>query len=208
MGPGMSRLALRAELLGGAAYGALLCCGPSPAADWCPEPSVEISEVQGRAEASPLLGRRVALNGVVSAVPASVGSRRGFFLQAQTEPSGIFIASSGALPAAGERLHVVGIVTEPGGVTALSALELVQPCGHAALEPSELQLSAAEAERWEGSWLRSRQTWTLLDTSELERSGRVRVSAQGRAYAAGHPLGAETELWTLEGLSPASHAWH
>lgn len=206
MGPGMPRVLLRAEVLASAACTAF-CCGPSPPAAWCPEPSVEIAEVQGGAAASPLLGQRVALTGVVSAAAASVGSRRGFFLQAETGASGIFIAGGGTLPAAGDRLHVVGTVAELSGVTALSELELVQPCGQAALRPSELQLGTADAERWEGSWLRSRQSWTLLDTSELERSGRVRVSAHGRAYAAGHPLGAETELWTLEGLSAEARAW-
>jgi predicted extracellular nuclease len=204
----MARALLRAELLASAACTALLRCGPDPPAAWCPEPSVEISEVQGGAAASPLLGQRVGLTGVVSAAPASVGSRRGFFLQAETGASGVFIAGTGTMPAAGERLHVVGTVAELSGVTALEDAELVQTCGRASLEPSEVQLgSAADAERWEGSWLRSRQTWTLLDTSELWSRGRVRVSAQGRAYAAGHPLGTETELWTLEGLGASARAW-
>jgi predicted extracellular nuclease len=103
---------------------------------------------------------------------------------------------------------VAGTVAELSGVTALDDLELVQPCGRAPLAPSELALAgAADAERWEGSWLHSRQLWTLLDTSELRSRGRVRVSAQGRAYAVGHPLGTETELWTLEGVSaPATDA--
>jgi uncharacterized protein len=204
MGPGMSRVALRAELLVGA--GLLGGCGPSPPAAWCPDPSVEIADVQGGAAASPLLGQRVELTGVVSAAPASVGSRRGFFLQSEASASGLFIAGNGTIRAAGERLHVVGTVAELSGVTALGELELVQPCGRAALEPSEHELRTMDAERWEGSWLRSRQTWTLLDTSELWSRGRVRVSAQGRAYAAGHPLGAQTELWTLEGLSAWTRA--
>jgi predicted extracellular nuclease len=199
----MYRARVRAGVLAGAACSALLRCGSSAPAAWCPESSVEISDVQGDAAASPLLGQRVGLTGVVSAVPASVGSRRGFFLQAET--SGIFIADTGTLPAAGERLHVVGTVAELSGVTALAQLELVQPCGRARLEPSEHELgSAADAELWEGSWLRSRQTWTLLETSELGTRDRVRISAQGRAFAAGHPLGAETEFWTLEDPSGAA----
>ena len=204
MGPGMSRAALRAELVGAA----LLCaCGASPPAAWCPGPSVEISEVQGSAAGSPLLGQRVELTGVVSAAPVSVAARGGFFLQAEATARGIFVASNGTSPAPGERLHVVGTVAELNGVTALGELELVQPCGHAALEPSELELSAVDAERWEGSWLHTRQSWTLLDTSELWSRGRVRVSAQGRAYAAGHPLGAQTEFWMLEGLGASARAW-
>jgi predicted extracellular nuclease len=204
----MSRVLLRTKALGSAACLALPGCGPGPHTAWCPEPSVEIAEVQGGAAASPLLGQRVALTGVVSAARASVGARSGFFLQSETGPNGIFVASSNTVAPAGERLHVVGSVAELSGVTALGELELVQPCGRAPLEPSELELhGAADAERWEGSWLRSRQTWTLLDTSELGASGRVRVSTQGRAYAAGHPLGAETELWTLAGLSAGARAW-
>ena len=203
----MRRVLSSAPALAGAACTALLRCGPSPPAAWCPEPSVEISEVQGSAAASPLIGQHVELTGVVSATPASVASRPGFFLQAQAAASGIFIADDGPLPVAGERLHVVGTVAELSGVTALDELELVQPCGRASLEPSERELgSAADAERWEGSWLHSRQTWTLLDTSELWSRGRVGVSAQGRAYAASHPLGAGVELWTLEGLSAAALA--
>ncbi|HEU4578214.1 MAG TPA: endonuclease/exonuclease/phosphatase family protein [Polyangiaceae bacterium] len=198
----MRRAILRARVLTSAASWALLRCGPGAPATWCPAPSAEISEVQGNTAASPLLGQRVELNGVVSAAPARVGSRRGFFLQAQEARSGIFIADGGPLPAPGDRVHVAGTVAELGGVTALAGLELLQPCGRARLEPGEHELgSAADTEGWQGSWLRSRQTWTLLDTTELWSRGRVRVSAQGRAYAAGHPLGAQTELWTLEGMS-------
>src|SRR4051812_35227955 len=124
MVPGMSQVPSRANVLG-AACAALLCCGPSPPAAWCPEPSVEIAEAQGGAAASPLLGQRVALTGVVSAAPANVGSRRGFFLQAETTPSGIFIAGPAALPAVGERVQVVGTVLELSGVTALGELELL-----------------------------------------------------------------------------------
>ena len=56
MGPGMPPALLRAELLASVACTALLCCGPTPSAGWCPEPSVEIADVQGGAAASPLLG--------------------------------------------------------------------------------------------------------------------------------------------------------
>src|SRR5262249_35266922 len=157
----------------------------------CPAPSAALSDIQGAAAASPLLEQRVALTGVVSVADARVGSQRGFFLQGD-EPqaaasSGIFVVHAGAMTP-GERVHVVGRVVELSGVTALNALELLQPCGHARLRPRELELgSTADAERWEGTWLRSRQSWTLLDTSELWSQDRVRVSPQGRAYAPGHP---------------------
>lgn len=207
MGPGMSRVLLRAKVLGSMACTALLCCGPSPPAAWCPEPSVEIAAVQGATAASPLLGQRVELSGVVSATPASIGSRRGFFLQAETTPNGVFVAATDAGAAPGERWHVVGRVAEISGVTALVDPELMQPCGRAQLVAPELELAgAADAERWEGTWFHSRQTWTLLDTSELWGRGRVRISAHGRSYAAGHPLGAQAETWTLEGLSAWARA--
>jgi len=119
MGPGMSRAALRAELVGAA----LLCaCGASPPAAWCPGPSVEISEVQGSAAGSPLLGQRVELTGVVSAAPVSVAARGGFFLQAEATARGIFVASNGTSPAPGERLHVVGAVLEPIPVPAFALI--------------------------------------------------------------------------------------
>ncbi len=211
MGRGMSRvlparwLALLASLLSAAG------CGPldEPTGTRCGGVAIEIGELQGAEGASPRLHERVTVEGVVTFV--STGAEpSGFFLQslaADGDPrssKGLFVQLvPGALPGLrpGQLVRARGRVAELGGRTALDELELLEPCGVAALEPAAAVLGGGDAERWESLLVRSSETWTLVDTSELERSGRVLVSAQGRSYAPGHPLGeAPAQPWALLGL--------
>ena len=204
-------------------WGALLGCGPFEANDSaaCAKAGLSIGEIQGTGPVSPRSGQWVGIEGVVSFADARLGTRAGFFLQAATADAdpessdAVFIALDAGSwrPAPGERLRVRGRVEELLGVTALISVELLEPCGHVALEPTSLELAPADdAEPWEGMSIRSRQTWTLVDTSELFDRGTLGVSPSGRLYAPGHPLGpaagATSDVrWTLEGSVDSARAW-
>jgi predicted extracellular nuclease len=194
-----------------------LGCGPlvEPVATACAEPALDIAELQGNGAVSPLLDQQVEIEGSVSVAPAHSGSSTGFFLQTAApgaRSSGIFVAlDAGDMPAPGERLRVRGRVAELGGVTALTSVERIEPCGRATLSPIDVELGAeADLERWEGMWIRARGDWTLVDSSELERRGELGISPAGRRYAPGHPLAqapSESASWTLLGMAEAARAW-
>jgi predicted extracellular nuclease len=90
----------------------------------------------------------------------------------------------------------------------LTAVELLEHCGEARLEPEPIDV--AESSAWEERWVELRRPWAVVDTSELGASGRIRISDAGRLYASGHELGAAREppqLWTLEGLDASAERW-
>jgi len=189
-----------------------------PPGTMCAGPALDIAELQGSGAVSPLLDERVEIEGSVSVAPAPSGARPGFFLQREPaaargeRSAGIFVAvESTDLPAPGQRLRVQGRVAELDGVTALVSVERIEPCGRAALSPSDIELgSEPDLERWEGMWIRARADWTLVDSSELERRGELGISPVGRRYATGHPLAqaqAEGAVWTLLGMADTARAW-
>lgn len=226
MGRGMSRVRpagsfarLPSAPLGCAVLCICLSCGPlgEPAATRCAGLVTEIGALQGTGSSSPRVRERATVEGVVTLV-TSAAALPGFFLQsprADDDPrssEALFVQASGdwlrAL-APGHLVRVRGRVAELDGRTSLSELELLEPCGEAELAPLSVELGdAEEVERWESMVVRSAETWTLIDTTELERSGRVLVSAHGRSYAAGHPLGqAPRAHWALAGLAEALGDW-
>jgi len=201
-------------------------CGPlvdSASRAECGGSSHAIAEIQGSGAQSPLLNQRVEIAGVVSVAPAQVDSQSGFFLASElpgADPrssDGLFVAwEPSALPARGDRVRARGSVRELNGVTALTRVELLEPCGHAALAARALALDGLaldgtlDAEAWEGMWIRPRADWTLLDTSALESRGELAISPSGRAYAPGHPLGQTAtagSVWRLLGMADRARAW-
>ncbi|MEY4550521.1 MAG: hypothetical protein RL685_6716 [Pseudomonadota bacterium] len=214
--PGISTtrsLALLASGLGSLACGPLL----DPLASSCRGSAVDISELQGTGNVSPRLGELATVEGIVTLLTVE-GQPSGFFLQSprpDSEPlssEGLFVQATEEqlrTLAGGQAVRVRGRVAELGGVTALSELELVEPCSKTRLTPARVELGDGElVERWESMSIRSTETWTLLDTAELERTGRVLVSPHGRSYAAGHPLGQTARpRWALSGLAGSIGAW-
>jgi uncharacterized protein len=206
---------------------ATLGCGPAvdSVGPECSGSSHSIAEIQGNGTASPVLNQRVELSGLVSVAPAQLGTQSGFFLQSELpgadarSSDGLFVAweSGAGMPARGDRVRALGSVRELNGVTALAAVELLEPCGHAPLVARRLALDSLpldslplDAESWEGMWIRPRADWTVLDTSLLESRGELGISPSGRAYAAGHPLGQAAtagSLWKLLGMADRARAW-
>ncbi|MEO8183537.1 MAG: ExeM/NucH family extracellular endonuclease [Deltaproteobacteria bacterium] len=206
-------------------------CGPlvdSASRAECSGSTRAIAEIQGSGAQSPLLNQRVEIAGVVSVAPAQVDSQSGFFLASElagADPrssDGLFVAwESNAMPARGDRVRARGSVRELNGVTTLARVELLEPCGHAALAARALALDGlalddlaldgtVDAEEWEGMWIRPRADWTLLDTSALESRGELGISPSGRAYAPGHPLGqaaTASSVWKLLGMADRARSW-
>lgn len=179
----------------------------------CGAPSVPVAELLAHPAAYPR-GASLSLEGGVTATRSQPLEQAGFYVQAEPTPDrdtgpGLFVVAGAApLPEPGERVRVRGHAQIVAGQVRLGALELLEHCGEARLgpEPTDASLSAA----WEGRWVELHGPWTVVDTSELGASGRIRLSDAGRLYAPGHELGATrpaAPLWTLEGLDSEVERW-
>jgi uncharacterized protein len=163
-------------------------------------------DVQGRTGLSPLAGEAVEVVGVVT-LAAPANDAPGFFLRSlaadedASTSEGLYVAWPGAPPPRGTRVRVRGLVSENAERTELEQVERLDECGHGELEAERLDArELPRAEPWESAWVRARGEWTVLDTSEVLRTGRVTVSPTGRVFASGHPLGAAAAgpVWTIE----------
>lgn len=198
---------------------ALAGCGPltpelervsgAPAGARCGAPAVSICNIQGNGPTSPRLGQDVSVEGVVTLAFGEGEPSSGFFMQSGAANAadgcseGLFVAGSEVLesPPVGAWVRVHGRVEEEAGVTTITAVDLLSGCGARMIEPVSIPTLAIEnAEAFESMWLRSPDTWTLLEAGEAWAGSYA--SAEGRLYAAGHELGASSEVraaraWTL-----------
>ena len=154
--------------------------------------SVTIAEIQGTGDASPLAGRTVTTEGVVTAVYAT-GGLNGFVVQtpgtggvydaaSNTASHGLFVYGSAAaqLVAIGDSVRLTGEVSEYFGLTQLS----VAPAGveilSEALAPVEPTTFAADPASLAGAealesmlLLPGDHTFTVTDTYNTNRYGEV-----------------------------------
>jgi predicted extracellular nuclease len=179
----------------------------------CGAPGVAIADLRG-GSAGYARGNAVSIEGAVTAVRTQPPEQAGFYVQAEpsagaaTEPGLFVVAGSAALPEPGERVRVRAQIQNVAGRVRLTALELLEHCGEARLEPEPID--AGVSSEWEERWVELRRLWTIVDTSELAASGRIRISDGGRLYAVGHELGtahAAARLWTVEGLEANVEHW-
>jgi predicted extracellular nuclease len=197
-----------------------LACAPSldtdfgwgePSGAGC-HASLSPHDVQGPGRASELEGQRIEVRGVATLARGSEAGRAGFFLQS-TEPDddeltseGLFVVLGSVAPAPGTLVRVRGLVTEIAGTTGLDAVERLDQCGPAKIQPVPLDVQhLAAAEHWEGTWLAARARWTVVDASGA-RGGAIEASVEGRLYASGHELGSAAPAsmpWTIESASSA-----
>lgn len=166
-----------------------------------------IYEVQGNANASPLTGNIVRVEGVVTGDfqdgdADTQSSLRGFYLQdaigdgdAATS-DGIFVFD-GSAPGVdvnpGDVLRVVGVVDEFFGETQIEASSVEVLAVGGSVAPAELMLPAvgviaganspyiADLERFEGMLVRVSQTLTVADLFNLDRFGEIPLLAGGRS---------------------------
>ncbi|CAN5656630.1 ExeM/NucH family extracellular endonuclease [soil metagenome] len=173
---------------------------------------VAIGAVQGAGDTSPMVGREVIVEGVVTAHFDGIG---GFFLQSPSgeddgDPAtsdGIFV-TSGSLPVppgpVGHLVRVRGEVAElgdaPPTLTAVLAAEFddLGPVGLDAVEVAVVSDTPASAVAWsglEGMLVRIEAPLTVSGTSGLQRFGEVITSFGGRLYQPTelHPPGPEAD---------------
>jgi predicted extracellular nuclease len=149
-----------------------------------------IAEVQGGGDASPVAGRTVRVEGVVTADFQRPGQLSGFFIQdpaPDRDPrtsEGIFVYSTREV-AEGDRVLVTGRAVEYNGLTELSPVSAVDVCGKGRVAPTPVRLplkAGAALERYEGMLLRFGQKLTATETYTLGRYGEVTVSAGDRLF--------------------------
>ncbi|WP_067801040.1 ExeM/NucH family extracellular endonuclease [Actinomadura formosensis] len=178
-----------------------LAAGVPPAA--AAEPSTcgtpadhQIADVQGSGTASPLTGRTVRVEGIVTADFQRPDQLKGFFIQDPTpdrDPrtsDGLFVYSTEEV-APGDRVLVTGTAVEYNGLTELSPVSAVDVCGTGRIAPARVRLPLRDGvdapgvpplERYEGMLLRFGQRLTATEVYRLGRYGEVTVSAGGRLF--------------------------
>jgi uncharacterized protein len=159
-------------------------------ADTCGAPATPVHALQGDGAVSPLVGQRVSVEGVVSAVFPGSDQLGGFFLQS-SEPDadprtseGVFVFAGGRdAVEVGRRLRVTGRVSEFYGLTQLNALERIEACGSGSIAALALPWSPAareQLEAFEGMLVRVEGPLALTDSYRLERFGELALSAPRR----------------------------
>lgn len=169
---------------------ALLATTPIAAGAKVAQDVTPIGRVQGSGERSPLDGRQVTVEGVVTADwRAGLG---GFFMQdggdgdANT-PDAIFVQPSGeAALAVGDRVRVRGQVVESAAgkasLTTLKAGRIERIAGDQPLPLRELPAAPADWRALEGERVRITAPLTLSGTDGLARNGELVVSFEGRLW--------------------------
>ncbi|OLT12848.1 endonuclease/exonuclease/phosphatase [Actinomadura sp. CNU-125] len=180
---------MTAGLGGGLGTGAVRAA-EAPAA--CAVPAdTEIAEVQGTGGASPVAGRIVRVEGIVTADYQRSDQLRGFFVQDPTPDDdprtsdGIFVYSTRDVDVR-DRVLVTGEAVEYHGLTELSPVSAVDVCGTGrAIAPDNVRLpleDGATLERFEGVLLRLRGEMAASETYDLGRYGEITVAAGGRLF--------------------------
>lgn len=152
---------------------------------------VAIAEVQGHGAQSPLLGRTVQIEGVVTLVFRD--ARGGVFVQSlvpDTDPAsaeGLFLLPAKGQPALlpGQHLRATGRVVESGGDASLTSLAAtrIEVLGRAALpEAQVLHAPPADWEALEGMRVRVAVPLTVSGNHTLQRFGEVELAFGGRLF--------------------------
>lgn len=182
-----SAIRLLPALLATLSCTALAQGAPCPAAD----DLVPISAVQGSGDRSPLTGREVHVEGVITAAFTARGQLGGVFLQSErgdddaATSDAVWVRTRGARDergtalTAGDRLRVRGTVRERSGMTQIDALTELRDCGRGALPgPVPVTLPMDRVRAWEpleGMLVRLEDA-TVTEVYDLGRYGRVTLA--------------------------------
>lgn len=154
-----------------------------PAVADCGDPFTPIARIQGRGEQSPLLGRQVTVEGVITLDARGSSGLGGFYLQqpdpesdgdpATSEALFVYTRLPGGRP--GTRVRLTGEVQEFHGLTELTRVRDLQICGTVPLpEPVRLDLSSfTHPEALENMRVRLEAEAVIIDSSNLARYGEL-----------------------------------
>ncbi|WP_166427432.1 ExeM/NucH family extracellular endonuclease [Nonomuraea mesophila] len=157
----------------------------------CAAPATHrISQVQGEGDATPLAGRTVRVEGVVTGDFQRTDQLDGFFLQdprPDADPrtsEGLFAYAGEAVKDVrpGDRVLVTGRATEFNGWTELSPVTAVDVCGTGRVAARPYRLPSGGLEPVENMLLTFPQPLTVTEHYNLGRYGEVTLSSQGRLY--------------------------
>ncbi|WP_189248413.1 ExeM/NucH family extracellular endonuclease [Streptosporangium pseudovulgare] len=176
----------------------------TPTAEPCDIPAThQIAEVQGSGDVSPLAGKTVRVEGVVTGDFQRADQLGGFFLQDPTpddDPAtsdGLYAYARDSLKDVkpGDRVLVTGKVVEYNGWTELSPVTAVDVCGTGSVQPAPQDLPLPEGKTFEpleSMLVTFPEKLTLTDHYNLGRYGEVTVSAEGRVFQPTDRPGADT----------------
>jgi predicted extracellular nuclease len=165
---------------------------PPPPVSQCGQAATLISAIQGSSGFSPLSGSVQHVEAVVSADFQGSSNLNGFFVQQSGDSDGnpatsegLFVVSN--IPVnAGDKVHVVGAVGEPFGMTRLESVSSVDVCSTGNALPAAVEINLPfdtagnDPERWEGMLVHLPQTLTVTENFNLARFGEFLLSANGR----------------------------
>lgn len=171
----------------------LLPFWPAQAANSCGGPATPIAEIQGRGDASPLVGHRVTVEGVLTHDARMDDGFNGFYLQqadGETDNSpdtseALFIYTRNKTGTPGERLRVTGTVKEFHSLTELVDIKTIKTCGPTAL-PRAQDLSLlwpTTLEPLENMRVRVTRPLTIIDSWNLARFGELTLAASDQIVA-------------------------
>ncbi|WP_043639297.1 ExeM/NucH family extracellular endonuclease [Nonomuraea candida] len=149
-----------------------------------------VAQVQGAGDATPLAGRTVRVEGVVTADFQRSDQLSGFFLQ-DPRPDSDPLTSEGLFAYArdtfkdvnvGDRVLVTGRAVEYNGWTELSPVTAVDVCGTGSVAAQPYRLPSDGLEPVENMLLTFPQPLTVSDHYNLGRYGEVTLSSQGRLF--------------------------
>ncbi|WP_040440319.1 ExeM/NucH family extracellular endonuclease [Algicola sagamiensis] len=158
----------------------------------CGEPVVRIHEIQGNQLRSPMLGQRVDVEAIVSALYLGDDKLNGFFIQEKTgnqdtdssTSEGLFVYTTTQQPQLqiGDHVRVRGRIAEFKSETQLSQVESINICdqGHS-ITPTFLPLPFAhplEIEALEGMLITNQHPWIVNHTYRLGFSGQLTLGSE------------------------------
>jgi hypothetical protein len=163
-----------------------------PPVSQCGQAATLISAIQGSGGVSPLSGSVQHVEAVVSADFQGSANLNGFFVQqvsgADANPAtseGLFVSSS--IPVnVGDKVHIVGTVTETFNMTRLESVSSVEVCSSGNALPAAVEVNLPfdtanhDPERWEGMLIHLPQTLTVTENYNLARYGEFLLSSGRR----------------------------
>lgn len=161
---------------------------PAIAAGSCGAEAVPVSRIQGTGNASPLVNQAVTVEGIITMDTRHQGGFRGFYLQQAddetdnnpTTSEALFVYTNRPSGLPGERVRVSGRVKEFHGLTELTDVSAIVPCGRAQLpEPIPVTLPWQDDQRpehLENMRILVTGELTVIDHYNLARYGELTLA--------------------------------